>query len=125
MHADAFHRDPISFREPSRLIDRHGLLSAYMRLHYPHSIAVVVPIEGRYNTEEEEFQIEDRKESWPCGPPPRMKGLRLTAGWLLSTIALGREMADLFNGGAHPVRKVVWPRLERTSDWCFQARETN
>ncbi len=66
-----------------------------------------------------------RKESWPCGPPPRMKGLRLTAGWLLSTIALGREMADLFNGGAHPVRKVVWPRLERTSDWCFQARETN
>ena len=55
------------------------------------------------------LEAKHRKESWPCGPPPRMKGLRLTAGWLLSKISFTKRNGRSFNGGTHPGRKVAGP----------------
>jgi hypothetical protein len=43
------------------------------------------------------------------GHPRVMKGLRLTAGWLLFKITNTKRNGRLKSGGNHPVRKVVWP----------------
>jgi hypothetical protein len=44
-------------RGPSKLIDRHDLLQAYMTAHHAKDIAVVVRVEKEYDPEEDDFKV--------------------------------------------------------------------
>jgi hypothetical protein len=44
-------------RGPSKLIDRHDLLKAYMAAHHPKDIAVLVHVEKEYNSDEDDFRL--------------------------------------------------------------------
>jgi len=62
--------------------------------------------------------LEDRKDSWPCRATPDNERVALDCGTVASSKSLPKRNGRLKSGGKHPVRKVVWPAQNETSDWC-------